>query len=238
MLQKLFTKIRKRENRFFELLYRLALGIRRFNFPSISWFHGPLFLLVHFVMKTSRYLIQKIFWEPLFKSQCEKCGKGLRIAFGIPMLSENLIIRIGDNVCINGINTFSATTVYPSPILEIGSNTVISHLLSISAGQHVKIGSDCLIGENVFISDNNGHRLPPNKRRDKVNRKEIRPISIGNNVWISHGVFIGPGVTIGDGAVIGFNSVVTCDIPANAVAAGVPAKVIKQFESKDIEPII
>ena len=54
------------------------------------------------------------------------------------------------------------------------------------------------------------------------------PVVIGNNVWLGNNVCVMPGVTIGDGAIIGANSVVTHDIPAYAVAAGIPAKVVKQ----------
>jgi len=52
-------------------------------------------------------------------------------------------------------------------------------------------------------------------------------ITIGNDTWIGHGAVIQPGVTIGDGAVIGSNAVVTHDVPAYAIAVGVPARVIK-----------
>ena len=55
------------------------------------------------------------------------------------------------------------------------------------------------------------------------------PVAIGNNVWLGNNVCVMPGVTIGDGAIIGANSVVTHNIPAYAVAAGIPAKVIKQL---------
>jgi len=51
---------------------------------------------------------------------------------------------------------------------------------------------------------------------------------IGNNVWLGNNVCIMPGVTIGDGAVVGANSVVTKDVPAYSVAAGIPAKIVKQ----------
>lgn len=52
-------------------------------------------------------------------------------------------------------------------------------------------------------------------------------ITIGNDTWIGHGAVIQPGVTVGDGAVIGSNAVVTHDVPAYAIAVGVPARVIK-----------
>lgn len=67
--------------------------------------------------------------------------------------------------------------------------------------------------------------MPPRERRI-VGKGDI---SIGNNVWLGNNVCVMPGVTIGDGAVIGANSVVTHDIPAYAVAAGIPARVVKQM---------
>ncbi|APS41633.1 Acetyltransferase [Weissella jogaejeotgali] len=60
-----------------------------------------------------------------------------------------------------------------------------------------------------------------------------KPITIGDNVWIGANVFIGPGVTIGDNAIIGGGAVVVKDIPANAVAVGNPAKVMRDITSDD-----
>jgi maltose O-acetyltransferase len=56
-----------------------------------------------------------------------------------------------------------------------------------------------------------------------------KPIKIGNNVWLGGGVIVCPGVTIGDNTTIGAGSVVTKDIPANVLAVGNPARVIKQL---------
>ena len=67
--------------------------------------------------------------------------------------------------------------------------------------------------------------IPPSKRQ-LVSKGEI---VIGNNVWLGDKVTILGGVHIGDNVIIGTNSVVTKDIPANAMAAGVPARVLKQI---------
>lgn len=197
--------------------------------------HKPLYHIAKGFMNGTRYFMQKLWWEPLFKSQCESCGSGLRLLIGMPLISSNLRMRFGNNVSINGMNTFSATTVHDNPVMEVGDGSVLSHLLTISAGERVTIGKNCLVGERTFITDNNGHPIPPNRRREKVRPEEIKPVTIGDGVWIAHNVFIGPGVTIGNNSIIGFNSVVVKDIPENCIAAGVPAKVIRYFDKEEIE---
>ncbi len=91
----------------------------------------------------------------------------------------------------------------------------------------VTIGDDCFLGPNVHIYTA-CHSTDPRERRT---RKEwAKPVTIGHDVWIGGNVTILPGVTIGDNCTIGAGSVVVHDIPANTVAAGNPAKVIKTIE--------
>lgn len=59
-------------------------------------------------------------------------------------------------------------------------------------------------------------------------RRQEKPVSIGNDVWIGHGAVVLPGVTIGNGAVVGANAVVTRDVPAYTIVAGVPAKPLRR----------
>ena len=86
----------------------------------------------------------------------------------------------------------------------------------------IYIGDDCLIGHQVVIATLN-HDLDPAHRKDLL----PKPVKLGNNVWVGAHATILAGVTVGDNAVIAAGAVVTKDIPANTVAAGVPAKVIK-----------
>ena len=72
------------------------------------------------------------------------------------------------------------------------------------------------------------HDFSPKKR----STMHPAPIVIGKNVWIGANATVVPGVTIGDGAIIAAGAVVTKDVPKNAVAAGVPAKVIKYLEEE------
>jgi len=120
--------------------------------------------------------------------------------------------------------------VYQPQIL-IGNYCTIRENAHISAIDCIVIGDHLLTGTNIFITDN-AHGLSSRQQMElpPVKRPLVSkgPVIIGNNVWLGNNVCVMPGVTVGDGAVIGANSVVTHDIPAYTLAAGVPAKVIKQ----------
>ena len=114
----------------------------------------------------------------------------------------------------------------------IGSRVAIGDDCHITAANSIVIGDGTLLGKKVTITDNSHGvlsksdlLLPPLHR--SVYSKG--PVLIGERVWIADKVTICANVTIGDGAVIGANSVVTHDIPAYCLAAGVPAVVIKQI---------
>lgn len=119
--------------------------------------------------------------------------------------------------------------------IVFGNNCHIGDHVHVAAASRVTIGENCLIASKVFISDLSHGSLSgvnqSNPASDPNSRPLIsKPVSIGDNVWIGENVCILAGVTIGDGAIIGANAVVTHDVPPAAVAAGVPAKVIKRFD--------
>lgn len=94
----------------------------------------------------------------------------------------------------------------------------------ISIGDHTAIGDRCII----FAHGN----IPNNSQLKKLYPMYVRKVSIGNNVWIMPGVTITPGVTIGDFCVVATGAVVTKDVPAYSLVAGVPAKVVKNLEAE------
>lgn len=117
------------------------------------------------------------------------------------------------------------------PHITIGNDCHIRANSHISAINSITIGNHLLTGTNVLITDNSHGEtsfeqmgIPPTQRP----LFSKGPVKIGNNVWLGNNVCVMPGVTIGDGAIIGANAVVTHDIPAYSVAAGIPARVIKQ----------
>lgn len=108
--------------------------------------------------------------------------------------------------------------------IHVGEAFYANFDLTILDVCEVRIGSHCMIGPRVAIYTA-GHPLDAELR---ISGPEFgKPVTIGDRVWIGGNVVINPGVTIGDNAVIGAGSVVTKDVPANVVVAGVPAKVIK-----------
>lgn len=111
--------------------------------------------------------------------------------------------------------------------LELGSGFCNSNLI-IRCTKKIIIGEDVAISHNVTIMDSDAHEIVENKH------EKTQPVIIGNHVWIGSGAKILKGVTIGDGAVIAAGAVVTEDVPANCMAAGVPAKVIKKEISWEI----
>lgn len=88
----------------------------------------------------------------------------------------------------------------------------------------ITIGADSQLGPNVQLLTPI-HPIDPAPRRAKL--EAAKPITLGENVWLGGGVIVCPGVTIGDNTVVGAGSVVTRDLPANVVAVGNPARVIR-----------
>src|SRR5881397_4173446 len=109
--------------------------------------------------------------------------------------------------------------------VEIGAKTVIGQECTISAYKRVRIGEQCVIADRAMFIDFD-HGATEVERPIRVQGIYKRECIIGSNVWIGYGACFLRGVRVGDNAIVGTNSVVTKDVPANAVAGGVPAKVI------------
>jgi acetyltransferase-like isoleucine patch superfamily enzyme len=111
-------------------------------------------------------------------------------------------------------------------VVSIGAKTVLGQECTISAYQHVSIGRECVIADRVMLIDFDHGMVEVDRpiRQQGIYKRDVR---VGNNVWIGYGACILRGVTVGDNAVIGTSSVVTKDVPANAVVGGVPARIIR-----------
>lgn len=113
-----------------------------------------------------------------------------------------------------------------SAVIKIGNYCHFSNSVSIVCCRSIEIGDNFLCGDRVSIVDCDFHGIAPDR---KLRESNFAPVKIGNNVWLGSEVMVLKGVTIGNNAVIGAKSLVTKDIPANCVAVGNPAKVIRMI---------
>jgi len=109
----------------------------------------------------------------------------------------------------------------------VGDNVTLNNGFSAEARDKITIKSKVLIGVNCSIMDHDGHSLAIDQRTE--GEPNSAPVLIEENVFIGDNVTILKGVTIGKNAVIGNSAVVTKNIPANTIAAGNPAKVIREI---------
>ncbi len=114
--------------------------------------------------------------------------------------------------------------------VSIGAKTVIGQECTISAFQHVSIGRECIIADRVMLIDFD-HGVTEVERPIRLQGIYKRDVRVGHNVWIGYGACILRGVSVGDNSIIGTSSVVTKTVPANAVVAGSPARVIRMRET-------
>jgi maltose O-acetyltransferase len=132
---------------------------------------------------------------------------------------------------------------------SVGEETVIRPPFHVDYGSRISIGARCFanygfvaldvaaitIGDDVQIGPNvqlltPTHPIAPGPRRDKWEAAE--PITIGDNVWLGGGAIVLPGVTIGENTVVGAGAVVTRDLPADVVAVGNPARVVRKVDDQ------
>lgn len=136
----------------------------------------------------------------------------------------------GPGLRIEALNKYDSETFQPQII--IGKNVSCGSNCHLGTINRIEIHDNVLIASNVFITDHqHGNLIPKEREILAINRPLYSkgPVVIEQNVWVGENVAIMPGVRIGANSIIGTNAVVTKDVPANSVYAGIPAKLIKQL---------
>jgi acetyltransferase-like isoleucine patch superfamily enzyme len=163
-----------------------------------------------------------------------------KVKFGVKTYFKNRpIIRNKGTIIIGARVTFDSfpdgefcrtriITNHKSSKIIIGDDSVLRGT-TVWASTEIMIGDNFLAAPYVWIVDSDAHGVYPTERAIKCAKSA--PIIIGNNVWIGYRALVLKGARIGDNTIIGAGAVVTHDIPANSVAAGVPAKVIKKLKN-------
>lgn len=145
-------------------------------------------------------------------------------------LTDGAYLEIGNDCVIQDYAYFLLTK--PRPKIILGNGVVIGRASMITGKNLIQIGDDVIIGSFVQIVDVN-HGMKLNGIHMKNQSSDLGSVIIGDDVWIGSGAKILMNVNIGNGAVIGANSVVTRDVPKNAVVAGVPARVIRYRDDQN-----
>lgn len=173
------------------------------------------------IMKVIRRIINKItswYRYTSFVSGLKKYEDGIGVKGPVYLWNDNVSVGSGTNI-------YQGTVLWGKGEIIIGRNAEIGINTIIYSSERVTIGDNTLIAANCYIIDSNHGIEKENLIR---NQKSIckGPVIIEEDVWIGAGAKVLSGVHIGKGAVIGAQSLVNKDIPANAIAVGVPAKVI------------
>jgi acetyltransferase-like isoleucine patch superfamily enzyme len=150
----------------------------------------------------------------------------------LPYIQGSGRIVIGNHVTFGGKPDFMfGNRADTQPELIIGDHTFIGHQCLFAVSRSVTIGKHCLLAEGVRVADYDGHPIDSERRRrgEPTPPEGIRPVVIGDDVWIGANAIILKGVRIGDRAIIGAGAIVTRNVESDTVVAGNPARVVKQL---------
>lgn len=197
--------------------------------------------ILKYIIHPSR-IIKIVEWTQMkrkFKSVGENCKIGLNFSIVGPediTIGNNFVG--GDNISLWAWESYNGRKRSQRPNLIIGDKVTVTSNCVITCANKVTIGDGTLLGRGTFITDNShGKNESVEELRILPNNRELYskgPVNIGRNVWTGTNVCIMPGVSIGDGAIIGANSVVTHDVPAESVAVGAPAIVVRSLGSDKV----
>lgn len=112
--------------------------------------------------------------------------------------------------------------------LRVGERCLINRGCYLDLHGNITLGDDVVVGHGTAVITSR-HRLGPEERR--AGEVEGVSVTISSGAWVGANVTILPGVTVGRGAVVAAGAVVTSDVPANSVVAGVPARVVRRLDA-------
>jgi acetyltransferase-like isoleucine patch superfamily enzyme len=203
--------------------------------PSIPGVHRLLYGLHLFACQVWHSLVQFWYFTPLFKSRLERAPKVLELYSGMPQVGGVLTVQIGEGCRISGRSSlFGRSAARQTPLLRVGRNVDIGWQNTIAVGTKVILGDHVRLAGNVYLAGFPGHPVDAaaRARGEPETDEQVGDIILEDNVWLATGVTVLAGVRIGRNSIIGAGSVVTKDIPANVIAAGSPAKVIRVLEAE------
>jgi acetyltransferase-like isoleucine patch superfamily enzyme len=205
-----------------------------FSMPAPALIFQPLILLHRSIVNIFRTTLIWCYWTPLAKQVFVKQPKRFNYNyFGLPFISGNVVINIGENCTLLKIDFAGRTSTKLTPEINIGNNVILSYNVIILSGTKITIEDNVMLSGDVRLNGYSGHPLNAKNRLkgEADTQNQIKPILIKKNAWLGNRVTVMNGVTIGENTVVATGSVVTKNLPDNVLAAGVPAQVIKNLST-------
>ena len=213
------------------LAFRVAKAVRSARVPVIRPLHQALYALHKGVTGAWSNATRILWWTPMFLSRVENEAPGLYLEGGMPLVLGPLSIRLGRDVRLSATTTLTGRSASAAPLLEVGSNVDIGWQTTIAVGTRVVMGDNVRLAGRCFLAGYPGHPLEAERRAAGLpcDAAQIGDIILEDDVWLASGVTVLAGVRIGRGTVVGTGSVVTRDLPAGVIAAGCPARVVREI---------
>jgi acetyltransferase-like isoleucine patch superfamily enzyme len=176
--------------------------------------------------------LERAYTRHFLRPQVEELGEGAVVRKPWYVRLDGPEIRIGRFTQIVGawgrpVELCTFSNGEQSGEIQIGDHCLISPGVRISAATRVEVGDDSMLAAGVYLTDADWHDV--HDRTRSPGRSE--PIVLERNVWIGDGVTVCKGVRVGENSVVGAGSVVVNDIPSNSIAAGNPARVVRELHA-------
>jgi acetyltransferase-like isoleucine patch superfamily enzyme len=221
-------KIKDGNTPLYSYMKRFYVRTRKISFPAPRILYIPIFCITG-TLKSICILFYRQFWViPRFKILMADYGSHLRTGIFVPFVIGKGRIYAGNNVQFYGKVDFLFGSILDRiPEVHIGDRTTIGHGVTFDIASSLQIGQSCLIARQVTFQDCSGHHVHPLKRNLRValTARQVKSITIGDNVWIGTNAYILPGTTIGSGSVIGAGAIVKGEIPKNSLVRAAPSVV-------------
>lgn len=156
-----------------------------------------------------------------------------------PTMNEHLI-HIGSGTLVGpevtlSVGMWPGEALGPGPVVTIGDRVNIGRRCAVVARQRIEIGDDVTLAPDVYVTDHN-HRYDDPEVPIARQWVDAEPVRIGAGCWLGAGAVVLPGTTLGRNVVVAAGSVVRGEVPDHAIAAGVPARVVRRRVDGGWEP--